>query len=281
MVGFYTPDVIVNDAKRHGIDIWPPHINYSDVKCTVEGPATIRLGLAYVHGLGAASIHQILVARKEYLFQALPDFCQRTRLPRRLVESLIKAGTMADWGAPRELLWALGRVHYREELDLIWADEPISLPALSEAEQLAWEYEALGLTTGQQVLALYRADLQARGVSSSQQLRHGRDGTQVTMAGLVVVRQRPPTAKGLVPATHRSDANGPPDIYPHNCYLFISLEDEEGLMDLILSPVVAWQYAVQLRASLLVVTGHLQKSDGVVNIIVQQVFPLQDWLQIS
>ena len=281
MVGFYTPDVIVNDAKRHGLEIWPPHVNYSDVKCTVAGPATIRLGLAYVDGLGAASIHQILVARNERLFQALPDFCQRTRLPRRLVESLIKGGAMADWVPPRELLWALGRTNYREELALIWPDEPVSLPTLLEAEQLAWEYEALGLTTGQQVMALYRADLQARGACSSQQLRHGRDGTQVTTAGLVVVRQRPPTARGPVSATHRSDAHDPPDIYPHNCYLFISLEDEEGLIDLILSPVVAWQYIPQLRASLLVVTGYLQKSDGVVNIMVQQVFPLQDWLRVS
>lgn len=279
MVGFYTPDVIVNDAKRHGLEILPPHVNHSQARCTVENPTTIRLGLAYVRGLGAVGIRQILAARKEGSFQSLVDFCHRTRLPRRLVENLIRAGAMEDWGLRRELLWALGRIGYDEELALMWSDEEVSLPALTEAELVAWEFETLGLTTGPQVMALYRAALQARGVWSSYQLPAGRAGERVTTAGLVVVRQRPPTATGPVRTSLSRGAKGPPNMYPHNCYLFITLEDEAGLIHLILSPTIAWHYQRQLQTSLLVVTGRLQKDEGVINIIVQQLSPLRDWLQ--
>jgi error-prone DNA polymerase len=279
MVGFYTPDVIVNDAKRHGIDTLPPHVNYSQAQCTLEGLSTIRLGLAYVQGLGVSSIRRILEARNESIFRSLADFCRRTGLARGLVENLIKARAMEGWGTQRELIWALGRIRYNEKLDLVWPEEDISLPPPSEAELLGWEREALGLNTDQHVMELYRETLQARGVCSSRQARVRRDGETVTTAGLVIVRQRPPTATGPVRTIHRQDADGPPDIYPHNCYLFITLEDEEGLVDLILSPVVAWQSRIQLRTALLVAKGRLQSANGVVNLIVREVSPLLDWLR--
>jgi error-prone DNA polymerase len=133
--------------------------------------------------------------------------------------------------------------------------ESVDLPALSPEEQMGWEYELLGLAAGDQVTSLYRETLRARGVLSSRELAARRDGEIVRVAGWAVVRQRPPTAKG---------------------FLFITLEDEEGLMNLIVRPDVYQKYRTVLRsAPLLWVEARLQREGNATSLLVSRAAALQ------
>jgi error-prone DNA polymerase len=274
-LGFYPPGVIMGDAQRHGIPVLRPEINTSQVACNLERadpPAAIRLGLRYLHGLGEAWQARIVERRGERPFADLADFCQRTRLPRPVVENLIRAGAMdslpglsgpgAESLCPqggsadpdrnrRDLLWALGSLSYQEEgLNIEVPIEPVTLPDLDYAERLAWEYELLGMAPGDHVMNLYRGSLRAQGVLTSREIQARRDGETVRVAGLGVVRQRPPTAKG---------------------HLFITLEDEEGLINLIVRPQVYDQYRDTLRNTpLLWVEGRLQREGEAVSVLVHR-----------
>jgi error-prone DNA polymerase len=254
-MGFWSPAVLLGDARRHGIRTLPVDIHASHEKCTLEGSA-IRLGLNYVTGLGETGARRILVARQAQLFTGLADFCRRTQLPRRVVENLILAGAMDGWQVRRrKLLWELGRLHYHaEELDLVFLDDGVALPPLSQVEELAAEYGVLGLTTGSHVMRLYRSWLEERGIRGSRDLETCEDRERVIVAGLVVVHQAPPTARG---------------------YHFITLEDEDGLIDLIVRPDVYARYRRVLHAApVLMVEGTLQRKGGVINLLARQVLTL-------
>jgi error-prone DNA polymerase len=214
------------------------------------------LGLNYVEGLGEASIARIEETRTASTFTGLTDFCRRTQLPRRLVENLILVGAMDDWRIQRrKLLWELGKLRYHEqELDLVLPDDGVKLPPLSKAEAMTAEYDLLGVSTGDHVMTLYRPWLAQHGIMSSQELEAHAAGKWVRTAGLVVVHQAPPTAKG---------------------HHFITLEDEEGLIDVIVRPKVYTRYRSTLHTvSLLIVEGVVQQQDGVVNLLALRVAPL-------
>jgi error-prone DNA polymerase len=254
-MGFWSPAVLVGDARRHGICILPVDIQRSQARCRVEEMG-IRLGLNYVQGLGEAGIARLEEARSAGAFDTLADFCRRTRLPRRAVENLILAGAMDGWGMPRrQLLWQLGRLHYhQEELDLVFPDEGVALPPLSLAEAMAAEYGVLGLSTGDHVMTLYRPWLGRHGILSSRELETSADGGRVRAAGVVVMHQAPPTAKG---------------------HHFITLEDEEGLINVIVRPKIYTGYRHILHtAPLLIVEGMVQRRDSVVNLLALRVAPL-------
>ena len=164
-------------------------------------------------------------------------------------EDLIRVGAMDAWKPPRRrLLWELGRLRYHEEeLDLVFPDDGIELPPLSRAEEMGAEYEVLGLSTGDHLMALYRPWLAEQGILSSRELAACPAGRRVRVAGLVVVHQAPPTAKG---------------------HHFITLEDEEGLINVIVRPDVYACYRRILHAApLLIVEGVVQRRDGVVNLL--------------
>jgi error-prone DNA polymerase len=282
-MGFYPPEVIIGDARRHGVSILSPDVNHSMENCTLEKPvalnhdrntrSAIRLGLRYVHGLGETWQARIVERRGTPRlelgagpFQDLRDFCRRTRLPRSVVENLIRAGALDSLGqAQRDLLWELGGLLYQEEgetrhtTDAIRSRHvdnidvpvvPAVLPTLSPVERMAWEYELLGLAPGGHVMDLYRKDLQKRGVPSSRDLDARRDGELVRLAGYAVVRQRPPTAKG---------------------YLFITLEDEDGLTNLIVRPRIYERFRDALRnAPLLWIEGQLQREGQALSVLVHR-----------
>ncbi len=250
-MGFYPPEVIAGDARHHGVPILHPDVNLSQEACTLEGEGSIRLGLRYVHGLGEAWQTCIVERRGHKPFANLASFCRRTRLPRPVVENLVRAGALEGLGDRRSLLWELGGLIYQEEgLDLDLPIEPAALPSLEHAERLAWEYELLGMAPGDQVMGIYREALQAQGVIDSRTLQGRSDGDLVRVAGWAVVRQRPPTAKG---------------------HLFVTLEDEEGLMNLIVRPDVYERYRAALRdAPLLWVEGHLQREGQVLSVLVHR-----------
>ncbi len=166
------------------------------------------------------------------------------------MENLIRSGAMDGLGQTRrDLLWELGGLAYQEEgLEIEVPVVPASLPALEQAERMAWEHEILGLTPGDHVMSLYREALRAQRVLSSGELPSRRDGERVRVAGWAVVRQRPPTAKG---------------------HVFITLEDEEGLVNLIVRPGVYEQYRNVLRNTpLLWIEGRLQREGHALSVLV-------------
>lgn len=247
-MGFWSPAVIVNDARRHGIAIRRVDINRSMGNCTVEEGA-IRIGFRYVKGMGDAAIQKIERARQEGEFRDLRDVYKRTRLSRRIIENIILCGAMDDWGIDRRVMvWELGQMgDVSGGLDLVFAHEPPDLPPLSNLELMALETQILGLSTGEHLMTLYQHWMETYRVLGSRQLTSVPDGQRVQVAGQVVMHQAPPTAKG---------------------FHFITLEDEHGMINVIVRPGVYQTYRRILRhAPLLLVTGRLQREGDIINVL--------------
>ena len=279
-MGFYTPEVVIGDAKRHGITVLRPDVNASQDGCLLEPrsggseeikrasasastsasasastSAPLRLGLRYLHGLGEAGRARLLTARANTPFADLADFCRRTRLPRPLVGDLIRAGALDGFGsARRQQLWVLGGLQYQAEVLVEAPDVTADLPDLSEGEAMTWDYELLGLSPDDHPLRLLRAGLRARGMLDAAELAAQPSGKTVKVAGMVVVRQAPPTAKG---------------------HLFITLEDETGLINLIIRPdLYAREQKTLHGAAALMVAGRLQREDAALSVLVQALYRL-------
>jgi DNA polymerase III alpha subunit len=216
------------------------------------------MGLSYINGLGEASIARIEEARGHKPFKDLHDFCRRTRLPRRLIETMILAGAMDIWKIERrKLLWQLVRLRYEaEDLDLVLPDDGVELPAMPHVEALAYENALVGVNTGEHPMALYRDWLDSHGILNSTALAGCEHGQIVRAAGLKIMHQSPPTAKG---------------------HHFITLEDEYGIMmNVIVRPKVYERYRTVLRGNrLLVIEGEVQQKGGVTNIIARRAASLE------
>jgi error-prone DNA polymerase len=258
-MGFYAPEVILGDARRHGVDLLGPDIHISDWRYTLErtsaGRWAIRTGLVAVAELGETLWARLAEARAAAPFQDLGDFCRRSGLPRDSVQALIRAGALDGFGARRDLLWRLGEIDWHS--DGLAAPVPVStvdLPPLQPWERTVWEYELLGYAPGRQMMEHYRAALRTADILSTWEVKQARPGTRVCTAGMAVVRQRPGTAKGMV---------------------FVSLEDESGLLDLVIRPDVYAKVRATLRDHpLLIVTGAVQRTGRAVNVVVYAVEPL-------
>ncbi len=255
-VGFWSPSVVVNDARRRGIKVLPVNINKSQAECTVEDRA-IRLGFNYVTTLGETGGKRIEEARGSQSFTSLVDFYKRTRLPESQIQNLILCGAMTDWKLPfRDLLWQLGTVAQQvNDLGLFIEEEFADLPPMSRAEKLQAEYSVLGMSTGDHILALYRSWLDTKAVTTTEQLKHCKNGQKVRVAGMQICLQRPPTAKGTA---------------------FLTLMDEHlNMADSILSRDIFEANKSVMKKLLLVVEGKVQRSGNVINIIVERVYDLQ------
>jgi error-prone DNA polymerase len=254
--GYWGPDVIVGDARRHGVPVLPTDVNLSRAKCRVEGEDGVRLGLSYVHGLGEAVLGRLDTAREQGPFRSLADLFSRARLSRPQAEALIRAGALDAFGQPRrQLLWKLGRLRQSEgELDLEIPEGPAAFPELTAQEWVAADYELLGLPAHGHALSLLRRALAAQGVLTAGALAGLPGGARVRVAGLVVIRQQPPTAKGMV---------------------FITLEDEEGLINISVRPDVFARYREVIKtAGALLVEGVLECRYDVVNVMAARLQPL-------
>jgi error-prone DNA polymerase len=251
-MGFYSPEVIVNHARRQGIAVMPVDVNRSHYRCRMEGNG-FRLGFRYVKNVGEAAWKKLEQGRQAGPYLSLADFHRRVDLSSEAVESLVGAGAFDFTGAPRrQLLWERRKAARRHEggLDLAWADCKANLPAMTAGEELAEEYALQGLSARAHPMTIYRPTLDKTGVLDSRAVNAARDGSRVTAAGCVVCRQRPLTAKG---------------------HVFITLEDEHGLVNAILRPDVYDRYRQTARHEpFLVIGGMLQKKDGTVNIIADQ-----------
>jgi error-prone DNA polymerase len=253
-MGFWPPAVLVRDARRHGVRVLPLDIEQSDARCTLVKGA-VRLGLNYVLGLGEAGAARICATRRERRFTSLPDFCQRTRLPRRLIETLILAGGCDGWGRERrQLLWELGTLRYEADtLDLQTPGSPVELPTLAPGEAQALQLALLGVSTEEHVLARWREVLVAQGFVQSSELAQCLPGQRVQVVGTVVIHQAPPTAKG---------------------FHFLTLEDEEGMVNVIIGPHLVPLYHERRTGHLLMVEGVIQREGDIVNLLATRLRPL-------
>jgi error-prone DNA polymerase len=202
-MGFYSLEMLVGDARRHNIHFLPPNVNHGGAQCTVESDATIRLGLSFVQGIGLEQARAVEAERQgptrmaSRPFGSIFQFSQRTGLNRDQTENLIMAGAFD--GNTREALWEFG-LFYRDQrgpqFEFPLEQDMVRLQPLSAWDRLRADYELMGLSPNLHPMALLRPSLS--GITTSRELPHLKDGQRITIAGLVVCRQRPGTASGLV-----------------------------------------------------------------------------------
>lgn len=260
-MGFYSAATLVDDAKRHGVQILPIDVRQSSWDCTLsrlpEGFA-VRMGLRYVKGLGELQRVCIETARQQTAFIDLSDFVRRTGLDVRALSNLAEAGAFECFGLPRrQALWQVrSLVQERQStLELTSLGRKARFAGLTPIEQVAWDYRTSSHSPRAHPLALLRSELTRQGLPDAQRLSALRDGARVRFAGLVICRQRPGTASGVT---------------------FMTLEDETGFANIVFWQQVFESFSVLARtASFLGVTGRLQKQDGVVHIIAEEAWQPQ------
>jgi DNA polymerase III alpha subunit len=266
-MGFYSPSVVLGDAKRHGIRVLPVDVNASvwehDTRPNGDGTYALRLGLRQVKGIDEAARELLERERAIGPYAGVRDFVARTQLGEQVVERLIAIGAF-DWtDAPRrELLWQLRTTMAdanpaRPALGL--TDDAqralgASLPAMTFAEKVAADYRELGLSPTAHAVELFRARLAARGVIPIAEAGRRRDRSVIRLAGLAVSIQHPMTAKNFV---------------------FIALEDETGMINVTVRPQVYTAHRAMLhRHPLLVVDGRLQVEGEVLNVVALRLHPV-------
>jgi error-prone DNA polymerase len=227
----------------------------------------VRLGFLEVKGLGQAEADAIVRERERGVFVSFDDFAKRVGLKEEALRNLALVGAFDSLGeARRALLWRARDAHKgspafaRPVLAYPTTDAP-ALPALSEQERTALDYRITGIPTGPQVMQFYRERLAGRGVLSSADVQRRAHGTAVTVAGAMVVKQHPETAKG---------------------HVFLSLEDEFGLVNIIIRPKTYAKYkpAVDLGGAV-VVEGTLQHVDGVVSVLARRLDELALFVKLA
>jgi error-prone DNA polymerase len=228
-MGFYPPHVFTNDARRHGVEVLRPDVNVSREECTVEGDA-VRLGLEQVQGVGRAGAVAVVAERdRRGPYRSLFELAHSTGIRREALENLIQAGALDDFGLNRrELLWQLGlfaggleraRLSGPPQLRQLHLAIPteqdeLALPDFDGFERMAADYRVLHLSPDSHPMSFLRSALRGQ-VSSTRELQEMRAPRVVETAGLVVCRQRPGTARGIV---------------------FLLLEDEHGLANVMIPP---------------------------------------------
>jgi error-prone DNA polymerase len=248
-MGFYAPAVLVKDAQRHGLRVLPVDVAKSDWPCTIEG-RHLRLGMRYAKGLREKAAHAILEARAARPFSSVDDLALRVReLSKAELDRLAEIGALnsLDQAHRRDALWQAQRAILPVGPLLAPLEEtgaPSPLARMSAEERLRADYGGTGLTVGKHPMACRRAEMDDLRVIRASDLARVPDGRPVRIAGSVIVRQRPGTAKGFV---------------------FLSMEDETGVMNAIVAPAVFGRYKLAvLGEPFLVIDGVLQNRDGVI-----------------
>jgi error-prone DNA polymerase len=273
-MGFYAPAQLVADARRHGVEVRPPDVTVSEWDCTLEktgvransgnrgvcsdpgfpqygagGPA-LRLGLRMVSGLGEAGVRRIEEARAVRPFADVADLARRASLDRRDLEALADADALATLAGHRhDAVWDVAGV---EKLPEVLADGRFDeaaplLTAPTEGEDVVADYRRLGLTLRRHPVALLRRELAKRRLSTAAELQRAPHGRLARTAGIVIGRQRPDTASGVV---------------------FVTLEDETGVTN-----VVVWrdlgdrQRRELLGSRLMAVYGTVEREGDVVHVM--------------
>jgi error-prone DNA polymerase len=291
-MGFYAPAQLVRDARQHGVEVLPVDASFSDWDCTLEQAAIVgakqppqvskypslqippsfalRLGFNVLSGVPSSDVERIVEARREESFRSMDDFARRTGLSRAAIARLAKAGVFESVELDRRnALWkALGQD--QKELPLfdnssihpssfITHHSPAPLPPMSAAEEVLADYRTAGLSLRGHPLAFLRGELAKRNIVPAQSLATLPDGKPLSVAGIVLVRQRPGTAKGIT---------------------FITLEDETGTANLIVRLSVWKRYRqAALGSTVLMAHGRLQRQGQVVHLLATRLEDLSPWLE--
>ncbi|WP_395459057.1 error-prone DNA polymerase [Azospirillum melinis] len=257
-MGFYAPAQIVRDAREHGVTVLPPDVNLSGWDCAVEGSSTLRLGLRLIKGFTQAHADSVVLSRAGGYSDPY-DLWRRARLPVAALEKLAKADAFRSVGLDRRAaLWAVRALGDQPlplfaRLDGPMAEEPEApLPAMALGEHVVMDYGSLSLSLKAHPLSLLRDGLP--GITPAERLAQTRDGRRLTTAGLVLVRQRPGSAEGVV---------------------FITLEDETGIANLVVMPDAFETFRRPIMtARMLAATGRVQNHEGVVHLRVESLIDL-------
>ncbi|MCE5267687.1 MAG: error-prone DNA polymerase [Planctomycetaceae bacterium] len=287
-MGFYAPAQLVRNAREHGVEVLPVDVNFSGWECGLEATAesqtlSLRLGFNMLLGVSSTQVKKIERARRQGAFRSIEDFAQRTGLHRASVARLAKAGVFGSLELDRRnALWeameqdqkdmplfskngddggrkenAKGKDHRSSPLHVPPTSFP--LPAMSPAEEVFADYRTAGFSLRAHPIEFLRDRLQHRGVVTAESLRSLPNGGTVRVAGIVLVRQRPGTAKGIT---------------------FVTLEDETGTANLIVRPAV-WRrwHAAAMQATVLLAEGQLQRQSGVIHVLTTRLEDLSPWMR--
>jgi error-prone DNA polymerase len=256
-LGFYSASQLVQDAKRHGVEVRRVDVMSSEWDCTLEGlphPPAVRLGLRLVAGLKAESALRILKARRERPFDGAEDLARRAEIEQHEMTLLAAADALMSLaGHRRQQVWEAAGQRSAPQLlkQAPVNEEELELPAAPEGEEVVWDYAATGLTLRRHPLAILRPVLAKQGWCTAAELHDLPDGRLARACGIVTVRQQPETAKGV---------------------MFVSLEDETGSVQVIVWPKVkARLRGPLLRSRLLAVKGAWQRDREVRNLIAAHV----------
>jgi error-prone DNA polymerase len=254
-MGFYSTATIVRDAKQHGLRVLPVCVVQSGVRCVVEEEMTLRLGLNQLKGFATASAEHLVRERTRRPWRDLEDFLWRCPMAKAERRVLAKAGALNALGHHRRS--ALWEVEVEREKDLFASDrlkpalqrEVSPLLPMSPMERLSADYEAQSLTVGPHPMCFVRGTLPE--VTRAKDLHERRHGQRVTIAGMVICRQRPGTAKG---------------------HVFVSLEDETGIANAFVhSDVFEANRLVITQEPFLRIQGRLQNVEGVISVYAMRI----------
>jgi len=270
-MGFYRPATLVKDAQRHGLKFKPIDAVRSDWNCTLEEIAdgfAVRLGMRYVKSLRQETALEIVRQRELRRFASIEDLKQRVpEIQKSELTALAEVGALNSLSERkgfhrRDALWQVERAARRpgplletqeDSQDAAEIHES-PLPPMTDEERLVADFRGTGLTAGPHPMAYRRADMKKRGIRAAIELAKLPDGAQVRVAGAVIARQRPGTAKGFV---------------------FLSLEDETGIANAIITPQLFEQdHTVVVHNPFLLIEGTLQNQENVISVKVRRVEPL-------
>ena len=260
-MGFYAPAQLVDDARKHGVRVRPVCVNASDWESTLEndanrdGPA-LRLGLSSIRGLPAFAIEQLMEERtRNGPYEGVDDLSRRTRLGPAVLATLADSDALANLsGDRRAAVWqSLGQDTDPDQSPLLQSledDEPIpdELTSMTPLEEVNADYNSIGLSLKAHPISFARDQLSELRCVQAEQLAELRDGRHVRVAGMVLLRQRPGTAKGIT---------------------FVTIEDETGTINLVLFPKI-WErfFKIAKMSNAWLVDGKLENRKGVIHVIV-------------
>jgi error-prone DNA polymerase len=280
-MGFYAPAQLVADAQRHGVEVLPVDVNESEWECTVMAvdgqsfslaesqmpqPSRLRLGMRMISGFRQEVAQQILAARQQNRFTSIAEFTRRTGLSQAEIAQLSHADAFGSVDQDRrESLWqALAQEKKPRDQPLFASlvegdDEVSALPKLEAIEQVTADYLTLGLSLKAHPLSFYREPLNGLQVTPCAHFEDRKNNQYVRAAGLVILRQRPSTAKGIT---------------------FVTIEDETGTANLVVKPKV-WEkyYQIARTSAAWLVFGKLEKKSGVIHVVVSRIEDLSDQVQ--
>jgi len=263
-MGFYGPSQLITDARRHGVDVRPIDVSFSEWDCTLETddkqqPA-LRLGLRLINGMSETTAARIVHARTLQAYRSFDDFRTRLRLEASILTRLSQADAFRSLDLSRRpAQWESlpdQKVHPLYD-DQQQQETPTALPAMSDFAQVIADYRATSVSLKGHPLESFRQQLRELGVVASAQLKYCPADRKVRVAGIVLNRQHPGTANGIT---------------------FMTLEDETGTANLVVHQNVWYRFrAIARTASALIVRGLLQKESDVIHVVVDQ---FEDWSSV-